>query len=148
MKKLLRAELRGMLRAKLLRGGAVRAACQFTPGRDGLRAMMWQHLRCGLTAGHVTGGRAAGQEMTNMRGDAGCGLNCNLRGGLQAQISSPRRALLRVRKVLRYSTVPGCHIGENQLALDSVTTSTTMKGTMTYHASVRMCLPSWGTDSA
>ena len=30
--------------------------------------MMWQNMRCGLTAGQVTAGRAAGQEMTNMGG--------------------------------------------------------------------------------
>ena len=35
------------------RGGAGRGAA----GRGGLRAMIWQHLRCGLTAGQVTAGR-------------------------------------------------------------------------------------------
>ena len=37
--------------------------------------MMWQHLRCGLTAGQVSAGR----------------------GGLRAQISSPRRAMVVTR---------------------------------------------------
>jgi len=41
-----------------------------------------------------TGRGGARQDMTNMRDGAGCGLNCNLRGGLRAQISSPRRALV------------------------------------------------------
>ena len=64
------------------RVGAVWAAGHVSAGRGGLRAKMWQHLQCGLTAGQVTAGRAAGQEMINMR------------GGLRAQISSPRRALI------------------------------------------------------
>ena len=46
--------------------------------------MMWQNLRCGLSAGPVT---------------AGCGLNCNLRGGLWAQFFRPRRALVYAKPV-------------------------------------------------
>ena len=33
-----------------------------TAGRGGLRAMMWQNLRCGLTAGQITAGRATGSD--------------------------------------------------------------------------------------
>ena len=70
--KLLRAELRGGLPAKLLWGEAVRAAGQITAGRGWLRAMMWQNLRCGLTAGQVTAGRGGLRAMMwhNLR----CGL--------------------------------------------------------------------------
>ena len=50
--KLLRAELRGGLRGKLLRGG--------------LRAMRWQNWRCQQI--YRGAGRAAGQEMTDVRG--------------------------------------------------------------------------------
>ena len=95
--KLLRAELRGGLRAKLPRGGAVRAAGQVTAGQGGLRAKMWQNLRCGLTAGQVTAGRGGLRTRRLSICGAGCGLNCNLRDGLRAQICSPRRALIICR---------------------------------------------------
>ena len=55
---------------------AVRADCgpiYCGAGRGGLRAMMWQHLGYGLTAGQLTAGRGWAQ-----------------RGGLRAQMSSPR----------------------------------------------------------
>ena len=55
---------------------AERAADQVTAGRGGLRARIWQHLRCGLVAGQVTAG------------------SCNMRGGLRAQMSGQRRALV------------------------------------------------------
>ena len=67
---LLRAELRGGLPAKLLRDGTGRCGLRVNL----LRAMMWQNLRCGLTAGQVTAGR----------GGAGCGPGCAGRGGLLA----------------------------------------------------------------
>ena len=49
-------------------------------------------------------GRAAGQEMTNIRGRAGCGLKCILRGGLRAQISSPAQGLTRHPPEIRYTS--------------------------------------------
>ena len=88
--KLLRAELRGELRAKLLRGGAVRAVGQVTAGRAAGYDLAKFAVRADWGPSYC--GRAAGQEMTNMRGGAGCGLDCNLR----AQISSPRRALIYI----------------------------------------------------
>ena len=54
---------------------AVRAAGQgakLVRGGAGCGLFIWQNLRCGLTAGQVTAGR----------------------GGLRAQISCPRRALV------------------------------------------------------
>ena len=56
---LLRAELRGGLRAKLLRGGAVRTAGQITAGRAAGYDVATFAVRadCGLTAGEVTAGR-------------------------------------------------------------------------------------------
>ena len=75
--------------------GAGWAAGQVTPGRGGLRAMMWQHLMCGLTASQVTAGRAAGYDVTKCAVRADCGPSCCGAGGLRAQISSPRRALGR-----------------------------------------------------
>ena len=71
----MRAELRGGPRAKLLRGGAVRAASQVTAGRGGAGCglFLWQHLRCGLTAGQVTAGRAAGYDVAKFAVRAVCG---------------------------------------------------------------------------
>ena len=48
---------------------AVRAAgCGLRAAGCGLRAMIWQRLRCGLTACQVAAGQVAGQEMTNLQG--------------------------------------------------------------------------------
>ena len=45
-------------------GGGLRAAgCGVKLLRGGLRDMTWQNLRCGLTAGQVTAGQTAGQEI-------------------------------------------------------------------------------------
>ena len=85
--KLLRAELRGGLRAKLLRDGAVRAASQITAGR---------------AADYDVAKFAVRAECGPSYCGAGCGLNCNLRGGLRAQMSSPRRTLMCVRACVQH----------------------------------------------
>ena len=90
----MRAELRGGLRAKLLRGGAVRAAGQVTAGRGGLRAMMWQ--KCAVRAhcgpSYCGEGRAADYDVAHFAVRAHCGPSyC---GAGRAEISSPSRALV------------------------------------------------------
>ena len=74
----------------------MRAAGQITAGlrRAAGYDLAKYAVRADCGPSYCGAGRAAGQEMTNVRGGAGCGLNCNLRGGLRAQISSPRRALV------------------------------------------------------
>ena len=80
----------GALRGEALRGGAGRCGAGRAAGYD--LATFAVRVDCGPS--YCGAGRAEGQEMTNMRGGADCGLNCNLRGGLRAQISSPPRALI------------------------------------------------------
>ena len=82
----MRAELRAGLRAKLVRGGAVRAAGQVTAGRGGLRAIMWQHfaVRADCGPSYCGAGRAAGYHVANfaVRANCGasyCGAGCGLR---------------------------------------------------------------------
>jgi len=65
------------------------------------RALGWaaSKVTAGWAAGHITVGRSAGQDVAKFVVEAGCGpsycgLNCNVQGRLQAQISSPCRALL------------------------------------------------------
>ena len=75
----MRAELRGGAGCRPSYCGAVQAAGQVTVGRCRLRAkllrggagcglFMWQNLRCGLTAGQVTAGRAAGSDFQPAQG--------------------------------------------------------------------------------
>jgi len=89
----MRAELRGGLRAKLLRGGAVRAAGQVFAGRGGLRAMMWQNVAVRADCGpsYCGAGRAAGYDVANFAGR--CGLRAKLlRGGAGCGLRFPARA--------------------------------------------------------
>ena len=70
--------------------------------------MMWQNLLCGLTAGQVTAGRAAGYDVATFAvradygpsycgaGRGGAGRGGAGRGGLRAQMSSPRKALIYI----------------------------------------------------
>ena len=69
----MRAELRGGPRAKLLRGGAVRAAGQVTARRGGLRAIYVGKfaVRADCGPGYCGAGR----------GGAGCGLRFPARAG-------------------------------------------------------------------
>ena len=66
----MRAELRGGLRVKLLRGGAVRVAGQVTAGRGGLRAMIWQNfaVRADCGPSYCGAGRAAGSDVQPAQG--------------------------------------------------------------------------------
>ena len=57
--------MRAELRATLLRG-ELRA--KLLPGGVGCGLFMWQNLRCGLTAGQVIAGRAAGSDFQPAQG--------------------------------------------------------------------------------
>ena len=93
--KLLRGELWGGLRGKLLRAKLLRGGACCGSNYCGAGFGLWCGKICcagWLQAKLLPGGAGCGPGDDQY---AGCGLNCDLRGGVRTPISSLRRALIK-----------------------------------------------------